>query len=46
MADLISIKETMKTGNVKATKAQVQEALDAGKTALDILDNALLVGMD
>ncbi|MHB1315798.1 MAG: cobalamin B12-binding domain-containing protein [Christensenellales bacterium] len=46
MADLVSIKEAMKSGRVPEVKAQVQEALDAGVKALDILNKSLLVGMD
>jgi len=46
MADLNSIKEAMKSGRVPVVKAQVQEALDSGITASDILNKALLTGMD
>ena len=46
MADLISIKEAMKSGKISDVKSKVQEALDAGTGALDILNNSLLVGMD
>lgn len=37
MADLVSIKEAMKSGRIPILKAQVQEALGAGICATDVL---------
>jgi 5-methyltetrahydrofolate--homocysteine methyltransferase len=46
MADLDSIKETLKQGNIEKLKELVQGELDEGVAATEILNDGLVSGMD
>jgi len=46
MADLDSIKETLKKGDIEKLKAMVQGELDQGVAATEILNDGLVAGMD
>lgn len=46
MADLQNITQTLISGDGETLKGLVQEALDSGLSASDILQNGLIVGMD